>query len=97
VLAELWAGVEKSQSRDMNVPRLRHAVARLTVWPLTDEAAAEFGRLYAALDRAGRKIGSTDLLIAAIVMTLPRCVLVTRDGDYARVPGLKYENWFGTP
>jgi len=94
VLAELWAGVEYSHSRDINVPRLRHAVARLTVWPLTDEAAMEYGRLYAVLRRAGRPVGSNDLLIAAIALTLPRCVVVTRDADLSAVPGLPTENWF---
>src|SRR5436190_19497578 len=73
VLAELWAGVENSQSRDINVPRLRHAVAQLAVWPLTDEAAQEYGRIYAVLRRSGRTIGSNDLFIAAIALTLPRC------------------------
>lgn len=94
VLAERWAGVENSASRDINVPRLRHAVAQLTVWPLTDEAAQEYGRLYAVLRRAGRTIGSNDLLIVACALTVPRCIVVTRDADFSAVPGLRTENWY---
>jgi tRNA(fMet)-specific endonuclease VapC len=94
VLAELCAGVEYSASRDVNLPRLRHAMAELTEWPLTTAAALEYGRLYAAMRRAGRSIGSNDLLIAAIALTLPRCTVVTRDNDFVAVPGLRIENWF---
>jgi tRNA(fMet)-specific endonuclease VapC len=94
VLAELWAGVEYSSSREINLPRLRHAVAELSEWPLTTEAALEYGRLYAVMRRAGNTIGSTDLLISAIALTLPRCTVVTRDSDLVNVPGLRTENWF---
>lgn len=94
VLAELWGGVENSGSREINIPRLRHAMARLVEWPLTTEAAQEYGRLYALMRRTGRTIGSNDLLIAAIALTLPRCTVVTKDGDYRAVPGLRIENWF---
>lgn len=94
VLAELWAGVEYSASREINLPRLRHAIAELAEWPLTSEAAMEYGRLYAVMRRSGRSIGSNDLLIAAIALTLPRCTVVTRDGDFMAVPGLRTESWF---
>jgi tRNA(fMet)-specific endonuclease VapC len=94
VLAELWAGVEYSQSRDSNIPRLRQAMEHLTEWPLTTEAALEYGRLYAVTRRAGRTIGSNDLLIAAIALTLARCTVITRDADLKAVPGLQTENWF---
>jgi tRNA(fMet)-specific endonuclease VapC len=94
VLAELWAGVEYSESRDINVPRLRRAMTQLTEWPLTTQAALEFGRLYAAMRRTGRKIGAVDLQIAAIALTLTKCTVITRDGDLFAVPGLRCENWF---
>jgi tRNA(fMet)-specific endonuclease VapC len=34
-----------------------------------------------------------DLMIAAIARTVPDCTVVTGDGDFSRVPGLKVENW----
>jgi predicted nucleic acid-binding protein len=34
-----------------------------------------------------------DLMIAAIVLTVPSCTVVTSDGDFSRVPGLTAENW----
>lgn len=94
VLAELWAGVEYSASRDLNVPRLKHAMATLIERPFTSDASMEYGRLYAVMRRAGRIIGSNDLMIAAIALTLPRCIVVTRDSDLVAVPGLRTENWY---
>jgi len=94
VLAELWAGVEYSQSREFNMVKLRHAVAQFTEWPLTTNAANVYGRIYAEMRKKGRKIGSNDLLIASIALTLSRCIVVTRDSDLLDIPGLKTENWF---
>ncbi len=45
VLGELWSGVEGSISRDRNSHRLRLALSRLVVWPYTNEAAEQFGRV----------------------------------------------------
>jgi tRNA(fMet)-specific endonuclease VapC len=93
VLGELWAGVEGSASRELNLNRLRHALSRLVVWPYTSAAAAEYGRLFAELRRAGRVIQQIDMQIGAIARTLPNCVVVTKDTDLAVIPGLALENW----
>ena len=53
VLGELWSGVEGSISRDRNLQRLRAALSRLVVWPYTNEAAEQFGRVFAELRRIG--------------------------------------------
>ncbi len=47
VLGELWSGVECSASREHNLPRLRHALATLLIWPYSPEAAQEYGRIFA--------------------------------------------------
>ena len=93
VLGELWAGVEGSASRELNLQRLRHAVSRLVVWPYTSAAAAEYGRLFAELRRAGRVIQQIDMQIGAIARTLSNCVVVTKDTDLVVIPGLAIENW----
>lgn len=46
VLGELWAGVEASDTRDKNLPRLLNALSRLVIWPYTNEAAEEYGRVW---------------------------------------------------
>lgn len=45
------------------------------------------------LRRAGTEIGRMDVLIAAIALTLPNCVVVSNDADLLRIPGLTVENW----
>lgn len=54
VLAELVAGIERSQSRDRNMNALRLAMSALTLWPFDEATAHEYGRLYAELQRIGR-------------------------------------------
>jgi tRNA(fMet)-specific endonuclease VapC len=93
VLGELWSGVEGSASRDRNLRRLQHGLSRLVVWPYTNDAAEEFGRVFAELRRIGRPMQQIDIMIAAIAFTLGQCVVVTTDADLATVPGLTVENW----
>ncbi len=93
VLAELWYGVENSATRDRNADRLRRVLPDLVVWPFTEQAAEEFGRLAAELRRAGRMIGRTDIMIAAIALSLGNTTVVSADSDLAAVPGLTVENW----
>lgn len=93
VLAELYAGVEFSASRDHNLEILRRSVKLFRLWPFTSEAAEVYGRLYAELRRTGRMIQQIDLQIAAIALTLGRCTVVSEDSDLSAVPGLSVENW----
>jgi tRNA(fMet)-specific endonuclease VapC len=93
VLGELWSGVECSASRERNVRSLRQAVSWLIVWPFTEEAAAEFGRIFAELKQAGRPMQQIDMQIAAIARTLTNCTVVSKDSDLRAVPGIAIENW----
>lgn len=54
VLAELWFGVENSSSREKNADKLRRVLSELIIWPLSEAAAEEYGRIAAMLKRAGR-------------------------------------------
>ena len=93
VLAELHYGVEYSDSAERNRGLLRRALAELILWPLTEEAAENYGRLRADLRRAGVVIQRVDLMVAAIALSLSHCVVVSSDADLRRVPGLSVENW----
>jgi predicted nucleic acid-binding protein len=57
VVAELYAGIENSATRDNNIVVLQRTLAGLKCWPLDRRASEEFGRLFVALKRAGRLIG----------------------------------------
>jgi tRNA(fMet)-specific endonuclease VapC len=93
VLGELWSGVEGSISRERNLRRLRLALSRLVVWPYTNEAAEQFGRVFAELRRIGRPMQQIDIMVAAIAFALGNCTVVSKDTDLAAIPGLKVENW----
>jgi tRNA(fMet)-specific endonuclease VapC len=93
VLAELYFGVENSATRDRNLWLLRAALRYFTIWPFTNDAAEEYGRLAAELRRVGRTMQQIDIQIPAIALTLGNCTVVTSDSDLAAVPGLTVENW----
>jgi tRNA(fMet)-specific endonuclease VapC len=97
VLAELVYRVEGGPNRDRNMQRLQLALSVWKLWPTTEDAAFEFGRIAAALRRIGRMIGQNDIMIAAIAVTLGNTTVVTMDSDFAVVPGLSVENWAEQP
>ena len=96
VLAELWFGIENSSSRERNADKLRRVLPELIIWPLTEAAAEEYGRIAAELKRIGRPIGKIDMLIAAIALSLGKTTVVSADNDLIVVPGLTVENWSTT-
>jgi tRNA(fMet)-specific endonuclease VapC len=95
-LAELWYGVENSSARERNADRLRRVLPELILWPLTEPAAEEYGRIAAELRRIGRPIGKIDMLIAAIAVSLGTTTVVSADNDLTAVPGVNVENWSAT-
>jgi tRNA(fMet)-specific endonuclease VapC len=97
VRGELHYGAENSATRERNLQLLAVALGTLRVWPFTNEAAEEFGRLAAELRRIGRPMQQIDIQIAAIAITLGNCTVVTSDSDLAPVPGLSTENWAAPP
>ncbi len=93
VIGELWFGVERSVTREINCDRLIRALTRIPKWPFEDEAARHFGRLRQELRRVGRAMSVVDMQPAAIAFALGNCTVVTKDGDLSAVPELQVENW----
>jgi tRNA(fMet)-specific endonuclease VapC len=92
-VAELQYGVAKSARPDENALALAALLAPLDVLAFDDSAAAVYGAVRAALERAGTPIGSLDLLIAAHARTLGRTLVTNNVREFSRVDGLKVENW----
>ena len=65
---------------------------RVAVHPWDSAAAQEYGRVRAALERAGDALGNLDTMIAAHALARGS-VLVTHDKAFARVKGLKIADW----
>ncbi|CAN5128966.1 hypothetical protein BH11PLA2_BH11PLA2_24610 [soil metagenome] len=95
VLGELCAGLEFSTStrHERNKQRLEYALSWLTHWPFTDDAAREYGRIYAELRRNGITIQQIDMQIAAVARIMTNCIVVSKDSDLARVSGITVEDW----
>ena len=56
-------------------------------------AARDFGEIRASLERAGRRIGPYDLLIAAHARHIGAVLVTNNEREYRRVPGLSVQNW----
>jgi tRNA(fMet)-specific endonuclease VapC len=93
VLAELAAGIERSQSRDRNLQSLKSALASLKLWPFDSAMAFAYGRIHAELMRVGRPMQVIDVMIAAIALSLGNCTVVSADSDLSAIPGLTVEDW----
>ncbi|HEX3352889.1 MAG: type II toxin-antitoxin system VapC family toxin [Terriglobales bacterium] len=90
--AELRFGV----ARIPEATRLKTAVdeflLRVEVLFWNSEAAQNYARIRAVLERAGRPMGNMDMMIAAQALAA-KAVLVTHDRVFRRVNGLKIEDW----
>jgi tRNA(fMet)-specific endonuclease VapC len=92
VAAELRYGSAKKGS-----PRLAAQLAAvldtIEVLPFEATADATYGLLRARLEQKGTPIGANDLLIAAQAVALGHILVTDNEREFARVDGLKCENW----
>lgn len=65
---------------------------RVAILPWDSDAAQQYGRLRAALEREGQPIGNLDVMIAAHALALD-AVLVTHDQVFRRIKKLKVSDW----
>ena len=92
-LAELQFGVEKSLDPARNQEALEAFLIPLEIASFGPGASVHYGRLRTALERAGRAIGSMDMLIAAHALDLSVPLVSNNVREFSRVPGLRVENW----
>lgn len=95
-VAELHFGAQKSQRPAQNRQALEQFLLPLTVMEFGHDAAAEYGRIRALLERWGTPIGPLDTLIAAHALGLGLTLVTNNEREFARVPNLKIENWVGS-
>ena len=91
--AELRYGAEKSAVPEQNREALSRFLLPLEVLAFGDEAAAAYGRIRAALEKAGTPIGPLDTLIAAHAVGLGVTLVTNNTREFSRVPGLEVEDW----
>ncbi len=94
VLGELDYGAAKS-GVTRHRARLESLLAAVALEPFVAADAARYGALRAELERRGQMIGTMDLLIAAQALRLGATIVTHNLREFARVPGLKCEDWQG--
>ena len=92
VAAELAYGVAKSRSA-RNRSALEMFLAPLEVLPFDQAAVWAYGDLRASLEREGQPIGALDTMIAAHALSVDAHLVTHNTREFARVPGLRLENW----
>ncbi len=94
VIFELWYGVANGAQVEKSMRALRLFRDTLKgVLPFTDEEAITAGEIRATLKAGGTPIGPYDLLIAAHAVRLGATLVTSNVREFARVPGLKFEDW----
>ncbi len=92
-LGELCHGAEKSAKVAQNLAVVEEFASLLEVLPYFAKAAAHYGAIRCALEKAGRPIGINDLHIAAHARSEGLTLVTNNLGEFERVPGLLVENW----
>jgi tRNA(fMet)-specific endonuclease VapC len=93
VKAELLFGARKSERVEDNLTLLAAFFSQFASLPFDDRAAEFYGIARAALEAAGTPIGANDLLIASIGQAHDLTVVTRNRSEFARVPGLRWEEW----
>ena len=89
---ELLYGVARRPDATQLQAIVSEFLLRLTILPWDSEAAQQYGRLRATLEREGRPMGNLDMMIGAQALASD-FILVTNDQAFRRIKKLKIEDW----
>lgn len=93
-VAELEFGAWHSGDYQTELDATRRATTPFLLLPYDAEAcAAHYGAVRHKLETSGQSIGSLDTLIAAHALALGATLVTNNTTEFARVPGLKCEDW----
>jgi tRNA(fMet)-specific endonuclease VapC len=91
--SELEYGVAVSPRRDRDQRNLEIFLQHIQVLDYPSDASSDYAQIRALLKTRGTMIGANDLLIAAHARCLGLTLVTNNTREFARVPGLKIENW----
>jgi tRNA(fMet)-specific endonuclease VapC len=92
-LAELRYGIWRSSNPKKNLETLARFCSPLRIASFDVTAAEIYGQIRYAIERAGKPIGSLDILIAAHAVALNTTLVTNNQREFDRVGGLRVENW----
>ena len=93
VAHELYYGAYRSQKVAFNLETLRLLFSDLAILDLDREDARVAGEIRADLARSGSPIGPYDVLIAGQAKARNLTLVTSNMGEFARVAGLRVEDW----
>jgi len=91
--AELLFGVEMSPRRAQDEAALDAFLAYVVVLDFPDQAALDYAKIRAGLQKKGTIIGANDLFIAAHARALGLTLVTNNTAEFERVSKLKLDNW----
>jgi len=92
-LAELRYGVSKSQNVEKNQQALDEFILPLEIADFDEKAAQEYGAIRAEFERAGKLIGSMDMLIGAHANALGATLVTNNTREFKHIKNLKIADW----
>jgi len=92
VIGELYYGAENSARLDENRARVDQYAASVVIVNCDAVTGKHYGRVKAQLRAKGKMIPDNDIWIAAVAIQFDLTV-VTRDGHFQHVDGLRVEVW----
>ncbi len=91
--AELMHGVEKSQAKERNRIAMTLFLSPITILDFSSNAAEEYGRVRAELEKKAASIGPMDMLIAGHARAEGVTLVTNNTREFYRVENLDVENW----
>jgi len=92
-LAELHYGVGKSQHVQKNREALSEFFLPLEIADFDEKASQTYGTVRATLEKAGKPIGSMDMLIGSHALSLGVTLVTNNTKEFKRIRNLKVVDW----
>jgi tRNA(fMet)-specific endonuclease VapC len=96
VLCELEAGLIQLASADRYRRMLSVIMREVRVWSLDAQVVKQYGIFFLNAKKAGRAIGSVDLMLAALTWK-NTATLLTADQDFLPFSEIQTANWITNP
>lgn len=92
-LAELQYGVAKSLYVNKNKEALAEFILPLEIADFDEKAAESYGIVRTGLEKAGKPIGSMDMLIGTHALSLDVTIITNNTKEFRKIKNLKVEDW----
>lgn len=94
-LCELEFGARRSRDYATEADAVRLIISPFKFFEFdVAQCPIEYGRVRETLEKSGRPIGAMDLLLSAHALALDATIVTSNTSHFARIEGLRVENWW---